>query len=108
MLLESLSEVRGLALLGLVVAVISAQLLRNKYGNGINQIPGPLLASFTDYWRLFVVWGRRPEQTHVQLHAKYGDLVRIGPKTVLVADWEATKKIYALNAGYIKVSFSFE
>ncbi|KAL5320426.1 hypothetical protein ACEPPN_011230 [Leptodophora sp. 'Broadleaf-Isolate-01'] len=105
MLLESLSEVRGLALLGLVVAVISAQLLRNKYGNGINQIPGPLLASFTDYWRLFVVWGRRPEQTHVQLHAKYGDLVRIGPKTVLVADWEATKKIYALNAGYIKSGF---
>ncbi|PVH76614.1 cytochrome P450-like protein [Cadophora sp. DSE1049] len=105
MLLESISELRGFAILGLVATVISAQLLRNKYGHGINHIPGPLLASFTDYWRLFVVWGRRPEATHIKLHEKYGDLVRIGPKMVLVADWEAAKKIYALNAGYVKSGF---
>ncbi|KAK0108513.1 hypothetical protein ONS95_003316 [Cadophora gregata] len=105
MLLETLTELRGFALLGLVVAIISAQFLYNKYGHGINHIPGPFLASLTDYWRFFLVWGRRPEVTHIKLHEKYGDLVRIGPKTVLVADWEATKKIYALNAGYVKSGF---
>jgi len=107
MLLESLSELRGLAIFGLLAALIFSQLLKNKYGNGVHHIPGPLLASFTDYWRLFVVWGRRPEATHIKLHEKYGDLVRIGPKTVLVAEWEATKRIYALNAGYVKVHFRF-
>ncbi|KAH7419745.1 pisatin demethylase [Cadophora sp. MPI-SDFR-AT-0126] len=105
MLVESLLELRGLALFGVFAAVVAAQLLKNKYGHGINHIPGPFVASLTDYWRLFVVWGRRPEATHIKLHEKYGDLVRIGPKTVLVADWEATKKIYALNAGYVKSGF---
>lgn len=104
MLVDSLLEFRGYALLSFIATVVFIQLIQNKYRHGINQIPGPFFASFTDYWRLLLVWGRRPEVAHRRLHKKYGDLVRIGPKTVLVADWKATKKIYALNAGYIKVT----
>ena len=80
--------------------------LHNKHGHALSKIPGPFLAAYSDYWRFFLVWGRRPELTHVRLHEKYGDLVRIGPKTVLVSDWDAVKKIYGLNAGYVKVSFA--
>lgn len=102
MLLESLIELRGYVVLGFIAVISLWQGLHNKYGQRLNHIPGPFLAAFTDYWRLFVVWGRCPEVTHRQLHEKYGDLVRIGPKTVLVADRDSVKKIYALNAGYVK------
>lgn len=87
----------------LLLALITARVLHNKFGQGINHIPGPLLASFSDVWRLVVVWGRRPERVHRALHAKYGPLVRTGPNTVIASDVDAMKVIYALNAGFTKV-----
>lgn len=107
MLLESILALPGYAVVGSITVIFLWRGLHNKYGNKLNHIPGPFLAGFTDYWRLLVVWGRRPEVTYRQLHGRYGDLVRIGPKTVLVADWDSVKKIYALNAGYVKVSNTF-
>jgi hypothetical protein len=104
MLSQSIFALNVWLFAGAIGTAVIACGLYNKYAHGINTIPGPFLAAYTDYWRFFLVWGRRPELTHIKLHEKYGDFVRIGPKTVLVADWDATKKIYALNAGYVKVS----
>lgn len=75
----------------------------NKFRGGLAHIPGPWLASCSDLWRLCVVWGRRPEVTHIQLHEKYGPIVRIGPRAVSVGDPEAIKIIYGPNSGFIKV-----
>jgi len=83
-----------------------ARVLNNKYGHGLAKIPGPFLAAYTDLWRFWLVWGRRPEKTHIALHEKHGPLVRIGPTTVSVSDPEAIKIIYSHNAGLIKVGFS--
>ncbi|EKG16049.1 Cytochrome P450 [Macrophomina phaseolina MS6] len=105
MLLQHLVEVLSLRLIfKFCVIGTAAYLLYNKYGTGLNHIPGPFLAGFTDLWRLWIVWGRRPELVHISLHKKYGKLVRLGPRTVLVSDNGAAKTIYALNAGFIKVS----
>lgn len=84
--------------------VLIARLLYNKYGTGLNHIPGPFLASFTDFYRLAVARGYRSERWHIELHKQYGDFVRIGPRTVLCSSNKAAKKIYALNAGFVKVS----
>lgn len=86
-----------------VFLAILARLLFNRYGHGLNHIPGPWLASCTDLYRFCVVLGRRPEQWHIRLHEKYGKLVRIGPRCVSVGDVEAAKVIYALNSGFTKV-----
>lgn len=75
----------------------------NKYGYGLNKVPGPWLAGFTDLYRLFIVWGRRPELWHIRLHKKHGKIVRLGPNTVSIADPEAIKIVYGLNSGYVKV-----
>ncbi|EPE03093.1 pisatin demethylase [Ophiostoma piceae UAMH 11346] len=81
---------------------VSLHLLRNRFGGGLNSIPGPPLAAWTDLWRLCVVWKRRPELAHVALHETYGSVVRLGPRTVSVGDIEAVKVIYGLNAGFVK------
>ncbi|KAI1196387.1 cytochrome P450 [Nemania serpens] len=87
------------------VLVIGARLTRNRYYNGLNKYPGPFLASLTDLWRLWDVWGRQSEVTHRKLHARYGDVVRLGPKTLSFADPKALKTIYGLNKGFIKSDF---
>lgn len=90
------------AVLWLLGAILT-RLLYNKYGHGVNNIPGPWLAGYTDLWRLFVVRGRRAQEVHIELHKKYGPAVRLGPRAVSIADTEALKIIYSPSAGWSKV-----
>lgn len=83
--------------------VLTAYFLRNKYSHGLSKYPGPFLASLTDWWRFFDVWGRRPDITHVMLHRQHGDVVRLGPNCLSFADPAALKSIYGLNKGFVKV-----
>ncbi|KAF4126445.1 Cytochrome P450, partial [Geosmithia morbida] len=86
-------------------ALLAARLLRNHFHNGLNKYPGPLVASLTDWWRFIDVYKRRPELTQQGLHAKYGDVVRLGPNTLSFADPSALKSIYGLNKGFTKSNF---
>ncbi|KAI0864451.1 cytochrome P450 [Xylaria cubensis] len=87
------------------ILVTGVWLIRNRYYNGLNEYPGPFMASLTDLWRLWDVWGRQSEVTHRKLHAQYGDVVRLGPSTLSFADPKALKTIYGLNKGFIKSDF---
>lgn len=78
----------------------------NYFYNSLNIFPGPFWAHLTDVWRYIDVKGRRPELTHIALHRKYGDIVRLGPRTLSFADPKATKVIYGLNKGFTKVLIS--
>ncbi|KAI0433726.1 cytochrome P450 [Xylaria sp. FL1042] len=88
-----------------VVLVTVAWLIRNRFHNGLNKYPGPFIASLTDIWRLYEVWGRQFEVTNRKLHDQYGDVVRLGPNTLSFADPKALKTIYGLNKGFIKSDF---
>lgn len=85
-----------------LISVI-ALLVRNRFYNRLDKYPGPFLASLTDWWRLWDVYKQRPEVTHLRLHAKHGDVVRLGPNCLSFADPEALKVIYGLNKGFVKV-----
>lgn len=100
---EIIDKLSVFSVLQVCAIALAAHLLYNKYATGLNHIPGPFFAGFTDFYRLFVAWGRRPEQWHIRLHEQYGDLVRLGPRTVSCVNNKAAKKIYALNAGFVKV-----
>lgn len=108
-----MGEPGGSVLLGLLaqywfpilIAVVVGRLVRNRYHNGLNKYPGPFLASLTDLWRIWDVYGQRPDITHQRLHAKYGDVVRLGPNALSFADPKALKTIYGLNKGFLKSDF---
>ncbi|KAI1472869.1 cytochrome P450 [Daldinia caldariorum] len=91
--------------LPLIVSAVLIRLVRNRYHNGLNKYPGPFLASLTDLWRFWDVYGQRPDITHRKLHAKYGDVVRLGPNSLSIADPKALKTIYGLNKGFVKSDF---
>lgn len=86
-----------------VLTVLVSYLLKNRFNRGLDKYPGPFLASLTDWWRFLDVYGRQPEVTHINLHARHGDIVRLGPNTLSFSDPKAVKSIYGLNKGFIKV-----
>jgi hypothetical protein len=77
--------------------------IRNKYYNGLHKYPGPWLAAYTNWWRFFENYGRKTEKTTLELHKRYGDVVRLGPDVLSFADPKAIKIIYGLNKGLTKV-----
>lgn len=85
-----------------------AWLVKNRYQHGLNKYPGPFLASLTDWWRFWDVYGQRPEVTLQKLHAKHGDIVRLGPNVLSFADPAVLKSIYGLSKGYVKVCSSVQ
>src|SRR5450755_1316343 len=89
------------ALLILTIAYFAS----NYFHNCLNKYPGPILAAFTDWWRFWDVYNRRPDITHYKLHRKHGDIVRLGPNCLSFADPKAIKTIYGLNKGFTKSGF---
>lgn len=85
----------------------AAYLLSNYFNRGLNKYPGPVIASFTDWWRFWDVYKRRPEVTHIKLHEKHGDVVRLGPNVLSISDPKALKIIYGLNKGFTKVQSKY-
>ena len=80
-------------------------LLKNRYGNGINRFPGPFAASLTYFWRLrdaYVNGDKRP--SFVALHEKYGEIIRLGPKTLSFSSPLALDDIYGPGSNMEKVS----
>lgn len=89
--------------LAALILILFAYLVKYRYNHGLQRYPGPLLASLTDWWRFFDVLGRRPEVTHIKLHKKHGDIVRLGPNVLSFANPAALGTICGLNEGFVKV-----
>lgn len=105
MLLQELLSVLAAYWPIILLASTAAYFVSNKYNRGLNKYPGHWLASYTDAWRLFDVLSRQAEQTHIKLHRKHGDIVRLGPNVLSFADPRAIKIIYGLNKGMTKSEF---
>lgn len=91
------------ALLGSTL-LLFFNLLQTYYRSPLKDIPGPFLAKITNLWRLFDVWGGRPELTQRMLHRKYGSAVRLGPNVVSLSDPRLIKTIYSTRGEYLKAS----
>ncbi|KAF2142783.1 uncharacterized protein K452DRAFT_307701 [Aplosporella prunicola CBS 121167] len=68
----------------------------------LRRIPGPLLAKFTEFQRLFDTYGGRVDLQHRRLHAQYGPVVRVGPNTVSLSDPECLKLVYSSRTNFAK------
>ena len=88
--------------LGFVLVVGS--LIANRFKPGLSDIPGPALAAYSKLWRLHNVRQGSAHLTAIELHRKYGKLVRIAPNVVSVGDAMEIPKIYNIkgeNSSYL-------
>jgi hypothetical protein len=70
----------------------------------LRDIPGPLLARFSRLWYLVAIYKGNFESTNIELHTRYGPIVRIAPNEYSIDDYEAAKTIYGHGNPFIKVN----
>lgn len=87
----------------LALGLLLIYLCYNKYRSGLSSIPGPTLAAYTKLWRLHNVWKGSAHLDAIALHKKHGNLVRIAPNHVSVADPKWIPVFYGSKEDYTKV-----
>lgn len=86
-----------------LVALAIARLLFYRFKKGFAKYNGPFLASFTDLWRVVHAYTHMNQPPMLDIHQKYGDIVRIGPNTISFGKPEAIKDIYGPGKTWNKV-----
>lgn len=93
--------------LAAVLAAV-ARLIYIRLNDPLHKYPGPYLASWTDAWRMLdAATGSHRSTTLIQLHRKYGDVVRIGPHVLSFSQPQAVKDIYGTDKPYLKSKFYY-
>ncbi|KAM0081256.1 hypothetical protein ACKRZS_006586 [Fusarium odoratissimum] len=91
-----------------IPAVVLALLLRfivQSFRSPLRTVPGPTLARLTDGWYFWKVWKGSFQDVNLDLHKKYGTIVRYGPNRYSFNDPEAAKTIYGLGTHFPKSSW---
>lgn len=83
MLDQLLTQSSPLSIAAVTFVALIARLLYSRYWTGLNHVPGPLFASFTNFYRLAVARGYRIEHWHIKQQERYVEFLRIGPRAVL-------------------------
>ncbi|KAA6412416.1 MAG: pisatin demethylase [Lasallia pustulata] len=71
----------------------------------LRHIPGPFLASLSNLSRRSWVLTGNSHAIHVNLHRRYGKVVRFGPNNVSVSDPSAIPEVYGFGAKFPKSEF---
>ncbi|RSL68988.1 hypothetical protein CEP54_002517 [Fusarium duplospermum] len=87
------------------ISILLLHLISNKCLTRLRHVPGPFLAGFTRLWKLNCVAQGQLEQVQMQLHARYGPVVRISPNEVLISDHSAIKTVYGHSSNFRKTKF---
>ncbi|KAK4198879.1 cytochrome P450 [Triangularia verruculosa] len=69
------------------------------------KVPGPFFAAISNIPRLRWTWSGAAHQVHMQLHDRYGSLVRLGPNCISVGDPKEIQKIYGTTVNLKKSDF---
>lgn len=91
----------------LLISLIVSYLCWNKFQPGLINIPGPKIAAYTKFWRVYNVWKGSAHLDAVSLHKKHGNLVRIAPNHISVADPKWISVFYGTKEEYTKVDICF-
>lgn len=82
-----------------------AYVVYQRYFHPLAKYPGPFWASITPFWKLWQFLNYRLPQSILELHQKYGAVVRIGPNDIDFWDASAIKPIYRSGRSMPKSDF---
>lgn len=77
--------------------------LHQAYASPLRDVQGPWLARFTRFWYAKSTYSRQGHKFNMDLHQKYGPIVRIAPNEYSIDDLEASKIIYRARDPLVKV-----
>jgi hypothetical protein len=87
----------------IIAHIVLAQVIYRYCLDPLRHIPGPTAARFTELWRMrrYALGGWH--QDILDLHDKYGPVVRIAPNEISFVDKDALAKVYGHSSGTKKV-----
>jgi hypothetical protein len=77
------------------VSGVVGWLAKIRYRPVLRKYNGPFLASFSDLHRLLQLYFYPDRVNYIGLDEKYGEIIRLGPRTLVFATPDAIKDIYA-------------
>ena len=89
-----------------ILALAASVFLWSYLNSPLRQFPGPILARFTNIWRLLDVYRGRCDRTHLRLHRKHGSVVRTGPNVLSLSDPGLINRVYTTKGAWAKVGGS--
>lgn len=87
--------------------LVVAYVVYTRYFTGLSHIPGPGIASISNFWKINAAWHQDMPKRNIALHREHGPLVRIGPNMISVDDPAALPIIYGFKPIFTKVSNLF-
>ena len=88
--------------LALVLYTLVSKLYQ-AYASPLKDVRGPWLARYTRFWYARSTFSRQSHKIHMDLHKKYGQIVRIAPNEYSIDNFEASKIIYRARDPLTKV-----
>lgn len=89
----------------LLPALFVTRLLYRRYAMPMSKYPGPALASVSRLWKVISTASGRTHLQHIDLHRKYGPIVRIAPNEVSIASPEAARTVLSAGKHFSKTKF---
>jgi hypothetical protein len=75
-------------------AALLAILIINYFRNPLRKVPGPFWAKFSNLWLVYHTRQGKMHRKIIEVHEKYGPLVRLGPHEISTSDIDSLKVIY--------------
>ncbi|KAI9367489.1 cytochrome P450 [Aspergillus egyptiacus] len=72
-----------------------SKLIWDAFLSPLRIFDGPLPAKVTNIWRAWQAYGGHIDRKYVQLHRKYGSVVRVGPSALSISDPSLIRVIYS-------------
>ena len=101
LVVDSLTNAPLWAWVVLAASLLVAWTASFRYHKGLNKYNGPFLASFTNFWRLWQCYWYT-ERCYFSSVVKYGQIIRIGPDTLLFSHPDAIKDIYMTHFNKVR------
>ncbi|KAK3956653.1 cytochrome P450 [Pseudoneurospora amorphoporcata] len=91
--------------LSILLFTIVIRAAYKRYASPLRKYPGPFLASCSRLWKVLSTARGRTHLDHIDLHRKYGPVVRIAPNEVSVASPEAARTLLSAGKRFFKTPF---
>ena len=75
------------------------------FNRSLHRFPGPILAKFSQLWLLIDTCRNKHHLTAIALHQKCGNVVRLGPNVLSLADPADIKRVYGIGKQFNKSTF---
>ncbi|KAI1404963.1 cytochrome P450 [Hypoxylon fuscum] len=89
----------------LIPLFVALRCLFKRYASPLRDYPGPFLASCSRLWKLKSTASERTHLDHIELHRKYGSVVRIAPNELSFSSPSVARNILSAGKRFYKTDF---